>query len=265
MQDLSVSIIQSPLHWRDAPANRAHFDSLIADIKTPTDLVVLPETFTTGFTMDAAACAETMDGDTVAWMKLLAQDFQMTLCGSLIIEESGDYYNRLIWTFPDGKIGHYDKRHLFRMVDEHKHFSAGSERPIFKLNGWRIRPLICYDLRFPVWSRGIDDFDLMVVIANWPAARQTAWQVLLPARAVENQCYVAGVNRCGEDGNGVAYAGDSIIGDYLGGTLASIGTEPGIISAELSMSALNRYREKFPAYMDGDQFEIDASKQSRHS
>jgi predicted amidohydrolase len=257
VQDLSVSIIQSPLHWRDAPANRAHFDGLIADIKTPTDLIVLPETFTTGFTMDAAACAETMDGDTVAWMKLLAQDFQMTLCGSLIIEESGGYYNRLIWTSPDGKISHYDKRHLFRMVDEHKHFSAGSERPIFKLNGWRIRPLICYDLRFPVWSRGINDFDLMIVIANWPAARQSAWQVLLPARAVENQCYVAGVNRTGDDGNDVRYAGDSAVFDYLGKPVVTCADQPCTETVRLSGGALERYREKFPAWLDADRFTIN--------
>lgn len=257
MQDLSVSIIQSALHWHDAAANRAHFDALIADIQTPTDLIVLPEMFTTGFTMDAAACAETMNGDTVAWMKLLAQDFKVTLCGSLIVEERGCYYNRLIWASPDGGVRHYDKRHLFRMVNEHEHFSAGSERPVFELGGWRVRPLICYDLRFPVWSRGIDEFDLMVVVANWPVARQSAWQVLLPARAVENQCYVAGVNRIGRDGNDIRYAGESGVIDYLGKPVVGCADQPCTETVSLSGAALERYRKKFPAWLDADRFTIN--------
>jgi omega-amidase len=259
MQDLSVTLIQSPLHWHDAPANRAHFDGLMADIAMPTDLVILPEMFTTGFTMDAAAFSETMAGETVAWMTLLAQDFQTTLCGSLIVEDAGAYYNRLIWASPDGGIKHYDKRHLFRMADEHKYFSAGSERPVFELKGWRIRPLICYDLRFPVWSRGINDYDLMVVIANWPAARRSAWQVLLPARAVENQCYVAGVNRTGDDGNDIRYAGDSAVFDYLGKPVLSCEDEPRIETVTLSGAALERYRQKFPVYLDADPFTISDS------
>ena len=257
MQDLSVSIIQSALHWNDAAANRAHFDALIADIQTPTDLIVLPEMFTTGFTMDAAACAETMNGDTVAWMKLLAQDFQVTLCGSLIVEERSSYYNRLIWASPDGGVRHYDKRHLFRMVNEHEQFSVGSERPVFELGDWRIRPLICYDLRFPVWSRGIDEFDLMVVVANWPAARQSAWQVLLPARAVENQCYVAGVNRIGHDGNDIRYAGESGVIDYLGNPVVGCADQPCTETVNLSGAALERYRKKFPAWLDADRFTIN--------
>lgn len=257
MQDLTITILQSTLHWHDAPANRAHFDGLIADIKSPTDLVVLPEMFTTGFTMDAAAHAETMDGDSIAWMKLLAQDFQTTLCGSLIIEDHGDCYNRLIWMSPDGHCRHYDKRHLFRMASEQEHFRAGGERTIFELNGWRIRPLVCYDLRFPVWSRGINEFDLMVVIANWPATRKSAWRTLLPARAVENQCYVAGVNRVGEDGNDKFYAGDSAVIDYLGKPIVACDDQPRTETVSLSGVALQRYREKFPAYLDADVFSID--------
>jgi predicted amidohydrolase len=256
VQDLNISIIQSTLDWQDAPSNRAHFDSLITDIEGPTDLVILPETFTTGFTMDSAAFSETMEGDTVAWMKLLAQDFQITLCGSLIIEDEGRYYNRLIWASADGGVEHYDKRHLFRIVDEHEHFSAGTARPVFQLNGWRIRPLICYDLRFPVWSRGINDSDLMIFVANWPASRRSAWQVLLPARAVENQCYVAGVNRVGTDGNDKRYAGESAVIDYLGKPVVSCDDQPCTKTVTLSGAALERYRKKFPAWLDADQFTI---------
>jgi omega-amidase len=257
VQDLTLSIIQTALRWQDAAANRAHFDGLIAAIDTPTDLIVLPEMFTTGFTMETASHAETMDGDSVQWMKLLAEDFQTTLCGSLIIEDSGNFYNRLVWASPNGECGHYDKRHLFRMAGEHKHFGPGSERAIFQLNGWRILPLICYDLRFPVWSRGINEFDLMLVIANWPAARRSAWQALLPARAVENQCYIAGVNRIGDDGNDIHYAGDSTIIDYLGNPLVDCGEDARTETVTLNGEKLERYRKKFPAYLDADRFTID--------
>jgi omega-amidase len=257
VRDLTLSILQTTLHWHDAAANRAHFDSLIADIDTKTDLIVLPEMFTTGFTMEAAAHAETMDGESVAWMKLVAQDFQTTLCGSLIIEDGGRHFNRLIWATPDGECRHYDKRHLFRMAGEHEHFGAGTDRPVFEMEGWRVLPLVCYDLRFPVWSRGANEFDLMVVIANWPASRRSAWQVLLPARAVENQCFVAGVNRIGDDGNDIRYSGDSVVVDYLGNTVVNCGEEARTETVSLSGAKLERYREKFPAYLDADRFSID--------
>ena len=218
---------------------------------------MLPEMFTTGFTMEAESNAETMSGESVNWMAALAQRFNTTLCGSLIIKDGGNYYNRLIWMPPDGSVSHYDKRHLFRMANEHLHYSAGTTRPVFLLGDWRVTPLICYDLRFPVWSRGVNDFDLMVFVANWPAARQSAWQVLLPARAVENQCYVAGVNCTGTDGNAIPYKGDSGAYDYFGGTLAACGSEPGVVTITLDGSALSRYRDKFPAYRDADEFSID--------
>jgi len=257
VQDLTITILQTTLHWHDAAANRAHFDGLIADINAPTDLIVLPEMFTTGFTMAAAAYSETMSGDTIAWMKLVAQDFETTLCGSLIIEADGRYYNRLLWMSPDGQCAHYDKRHLFRMAGEHEHFDAGNARPVFHLKNWRIRPLVCYDLRFPVWSRGANDFDLMIVIANWPAARRSAWRTLLPARAVENQCYAAGVNRIGSDGNDVRYAGDSVIVDYLGQPIMDCGDAPCTETVCLDGAGLERYRKKFPAYLDADTFTIN--------
>jgi omega-amidase len=257
VQDLTITVIQTSLQWRDAAANRAHFDGMIAGIEGPTNLIVLPEMFTTGFTMDAAANAETMDGESIAWMRLVAQDFQTTVCGSLIIEEQGRYYNRLVWMPPDGECKIYDKRHLFRMADEQEHFAAGTERSVFTLNGWRVLPLVCYDLRFPVWSRGVNEFDLMVIVANWPATRKSAWQVLLPARAVENQCYAAGVNRIGTDGNDVHYTGDSVVVDHLGMTLLDCAEADCAETISLSGTALERYRKTFPAYLDADTFTIE--------
>jgi omega-amidase len=256
VQDLTVTLIQTSLHWHDAGANRNHFDKLIADNLTPTDLVVLPEMFTTGFTMDAAANAETMDGDSIAWMKRIAGDRGVTLCGSLIIEEENRFFNRLIWMPPDGRFAHYDKRHLFRMAGEDQHFAAGTQRQVFDLNGWKICPLICYDLRFPVWSRGVNAFDLMLFVANWPAARRSAWQMLLPARAIENQCFALGVNRIGIDGNNIRYSGDSVVHDYLGKAILECGEPACTKSVRLEKEALERYRNKFPAYLDADTFRI---------
>ena len=257
VQDLTLTIIQTELAWEDPAANRAHFDGLIAGIEEPTDLIVLPETFSTGFTMDAAANAETMDGDTVSWMRLVAKDFGTTLCGSLVIEEDGRYYNRLIWMPPDGNCGFYDKRHLFRMGGERENYSPGSGKSIFTIKDWRVLPLVCYDLRFPVWSRGIDEFELLLFVANWPKPRRSAWQVLLPARGVENLCYVAGVNRIGADGNDVVCAGDSIVSDYLGKEIVNCGDRDCAETVTLSGANLERYRKKFPAYLDADRFTID--------
>jgi len=260
VQDLTVTLIQTTLDWHDAGANRARFDGLIAGIDESTDLIVLPEMFTTGFTMDTAGYAERMDGDTVAWMQLVAKDFGATICGSLIIEEAGRFYNRLIWMPPDAPAGTYDKRHLFRMAGEHEHFSAGDERQIFQLNGWRICPLVCYDLRFPVFSRGIDAFDLLIYIANWPRPRRSAWRTLLPARAVENLCYTIGVNRIGTDGNDIAYSGDSMVSDYLGNLQTDCNDQEQIITTRLDGTKLQRYRKKFPAHLDADQYQLNPPK-----
>ena len=256
MQDLTVTLLQTALACHEPAANRAHFSELLRGLPEPADLVVLPEMFTTGFTMDVRGQAETMAGPTVAWMAGLARELNVTLCGSLIVEEAGRFHNRCVWMPPDGRLVHYDKRHLFRMAGEHEHFTAGDRREIVTLKGWRICPLVCYDLRFPVWSRGANAFDLLLYVANWPAARRSAWQSLLPARAVENQCYVAGVNRVGTDGRGVAYAGDSGLHDYLGQTLANLGEAPGHCTVTLGLDALQRYREKFPAYLDADHFQL---------
>lgn len=260
MQDLTVSLLQTTLRWQDPAANRAHFDDLIAAIdrsdRSP-DLIVLPEMFTTGFTMDAAEHAETMDGDSVAWMRLVAGDYGATICGSLIVEEAGRYFNRLIWMPPTGDVGWYDKRHLFRMADEQEHYSAGKQRRIFELQDWRICPLVCYDIRFPAWCRGVDEFDLQIFVANWPATRSSAWRTLLPARAVENQCYSIGVNRVGTDGNDRCYTGDSGAFDFLGNAVVDCGDESVTETVTLPGAPLERYRKKFPAYLDADRISIE--------
>ena len=256
MRDLTITLLQAELDWHAPESNRGHFEQLIAASSEASDLIILPEMFTTGFTMEASKNAETMDGDTVAWMANVAGQQQVTLCGSIIIEVSGHFYNRLVWMPPDGQLASYDKRHLFRMADEHQHYTAGQQRTLVQLGEWRICPMVCYDLRFPAWSRGRNDFDLLIYVANWPSARRSAWRVLLPARAVENQCYVAGVNRVGEDGNGVAYAGDSMVADYLGSLVTDCEDRPCSTTVSLDLDALIRYREKFPAFLDGDEFTI---------
>lgn len=256
MQDLIVTLIQAELHWQEPQANREHFARLIEGIEENTDLIVLPEMFTTGFTMEAEQNAEPMAGPSVAWMSDIAAKQGCTICGSLIVIDDGHYYNRLVWMPPDDVAGTYDKRHLFRMANEQEHYAAGSERKIFTLRDWQVCPLVCYDLRFPVWSRGVNEFDLLLYVANWPATRRSAWQLLLPARAIENQCYVAGVNRVGTDGNGKPYAGDSVVIDHLGHTIVDCRAEERVATVTLDGAALLRYREKFPAYLDADSFDI---------
>ena len=256
MQDVTITLVQAPLAWQAPALNRRYFEAAFDRLDGHADLIVLPEMFTTGFTMAPEANAEDMDGESVTWMRSIAQSSGATLCGSLVVTDGGDYYNRLIWMPPDGAVGWYDKRHLFRMAGEDRHYSAGRQRRTFHVGAWRICPLVCYDLRFPVWSRGADEFDLQIFVANWPAARRTAWRALLPARAVENQCYVAGVNRIGVDGNGVRYAGDSLAADPLGNLLADLGDREDTVTVRLDGAALARYREKFPAWQDADRFQL---------
>lgn len=255
MQDLTVTLVQAEMHWQNPPANRGLYEQLLAD-SPDTDLVMLPEMFTTGFTMDAAEHAEPADGESTRWLKQIAGQMDAHICGSLIIHDAGHFYNRMIWATPAGEIFTYDKRHLFRMANEQEHYSAGHERLIVTIGEWRICPLICYDLRFPVWSRSRNDYDLLIYVANWPAARQSAWTTLIPARAVENLCYTAAVNRVGIDGNNVDYQGGSMIADYLGNRVIDAGNEPGVFAATLSLAQLNRYRDKFPAWKDADAFQL---------
>ena len=256
MSDLNLVLIQSNLLWQDPTSNCDHFEKCIAGLDNQPDLVALPEMFNTGFSMSPHDFAESMSGPTVSWMKTVAEKYQTCLCGSLIVKEGSQYFNRLVWASPDGGTAVYDKRHLFRMAGEDKRYSSGSHRIITTIGDWRICPLVCYDLRFPVWSRNRNDYDLLLYVANWPAARSLAWQSLLPARAIENLCYVAGLNRVGTDANEIEYAGDSYIGDFFGQPLSTAGDKPACLTATLNLDKLKRFRDKFPAHLDADDFSI---------
>jgi predicted amidohydrolase len=256
VRDLNVTLVQQPLAWQDAGANRARFGELLAPLAGRTDLVVLPEMFTTGFSMQAAELAEPMDGASVQWLRTTAARLGAVVTGSVIVADDG-YRNRLVWARPDGTLAAYDKRHLFRMAREHEHYTAGERRVVVELHGWRVLPLVCYDLRFPVWSRSRDDYDLALYVANWPAARRHAWSALLPARAIENLCYVVGVNRVGVDGAGIEYAGDSVVLDPLGRPLAELGAAAAVTQVTLSAAALQEHRRRFPAHLDADAFRLE--------
>ncbi len=257
MQNLIITWIQTELYWEDIPANLKMLDEKIEAINNPTDLILLPEMFSTGFSMNPDTVAETMQQSAVTWMQTKSKDLGIPIAGSLMIKEDGDYFNRLVWATPDGRTHTYDKRHLFRMAGEEKVYTAGKRRLTLELKGWRIRPFICYDLRFPVWMRNTTPpYDLAIVVANWPAAREIHWQMLLRARAIENQAYVIGVNRVGVDGNQVDYNGYSCVVDFQGNVhYQALGHEV-TQSASLSYSALKNYRETFPAWMDRDK-EVD--------
>ena len=256
MSRLKVTLVQSHTYWHDPPGNRAHFDALFEGLQPEGGVVVLPEMFSTGFTMASAAVAEPMQGPTVAWMRRRAQALGCVLTGSLVIEERGRCCNRMIWAAPDGGLAHYDKRHLFRMAGEHECYQAGTQRTVVQHLGWRINLAVCYDLRFPAWLRNREDYDLLLFAANWPAARRLAWTTLLPARAVENLSYAAGVNVVGTDGKGVRYAGDSAIYAPDGQPLAVAGERAESLTATLDKTALNEYRTAFPAWRDADNFTL---------
>jgi omega-amidase len=256
MQTLTVSIIQAELLWHDAAGNRNQFTAAIQSIGQPTDLIVLPEMFTTGFTMEAATHAETMDGSSVAWMREMAAASNAFVCGSLIIEENGRYYNRFVVAQPKGELHTYDKRHLFRLANEQRHFSPGAAKMTFELNGFRVCPMVCYDLRFPVWSRNRDDYDLLLYVANWPSRRHSAWDTLLRARAIENLSYVVGVNRNGIDGNDLPYIGGSCIVDFLGADVADLRDQNGVATATLDKRKLSAFRDRFAFDKDADKFTI---------
>ncbi|WP_295471067.1 amidohydrolase [uncultured Pseudomonas sp.] len=253
---LKLALVQTQLAWHDPQANFAHFDDLLKQAHGA-DLVILPEMFSTGFSMDSAGQFEPENGPAAQWLLAQAQRLEAVVTGSVIVQAAdGSYRNRLYWARPDGELAHYDKRHLFRMAGEHEHYSAGEQQVVVELNGWRIRPLICYDLRFPVWSRDAMDTDLLLYVANWPGARRLHWNRLLPARAIENLCYVAAVNRVGKDGNGLVYAGDSQVLDFQGDSLLEVGTADGVFTATLDGAGLAAYRDRFPAYLDVDTFRI---------
>jgi predicted amidohydrolase len=259
---LRVSLVQGATRWHDPVGNREYYGSLIAPLAGHTDLVVLPETFTSGFSNEAIHNAETMDGPSVAWLREKAKELDAAITGSVQLRASEGVFNRLLFVTPDGEVRHYDKRHLFRYADEHKRYASGRDKLIVEWKGWRICPLVCYDLRFPVFSRnGHDpqrgfDYDLVLFVANWPAARAHAWRTLLRARAIENLSYCLGVNRVGTDGNQLPYSGDSAVLDYLGQAMADLGAQEQTVTVTLDPAALAAFREKFPAWMDADAFEL---------
>jgi predicted amidohydrolase len=234
----------------------------IAGVKASTHLVVLPEMFTTGFSMKPEQLAENMEGNTLAWMKQTARDNKVILTGSMIAEQEGNYYNRLVWMLPNGQYGTYDKRHLFAFAEEDKHYTSGTKRLIASVNGWKVHLLVCYDLRFPVWARqqfdeqGNYEYDVLVYVANWPEKRSTAWKSLLQARAIENQCYVVGVNRVGKDANDIIYSGDSMVIDPLGEILYQKANEEDVATLTLDKDHLDAVRKRFPFWRDADNFDI---------
>ena len=256
---LNITTVQSKLHWESIDENLELFSQKNSQIKNTTDIIILPEMFTTGFTMNAAALAEGMDGKGVTWMKQQAKEKECCIVGSLIIKENNNYYNRLVWVYPDGSLVHYDKRHLFRMANEQEEYSSGNKKIIVEYKGWKICPLVCYDLRFPVWSRNVkNEYDLLIYIANWPERRSHAWKSLLVARAIENLSYVAGLNRVGKDGNDISYSGDSVVINYKGETLnESKANEENVETISLSHNELTEFRNSFPAFMDADVFTIN--------
>ncbi len=253
MQDLTVTFIQSKLHWQNVDANLKMFEEKIDLIGTTTDLIILPEMFTTGFSMNAIELAEPMNGKSVTWMADQAKELHAVITGSLIIQEEGKYFNRLIWMRPDGSFSYYDKRHLFTMANEHLTYTAGDQRLIVTWNGWRICPLICYDLRFPVWARNRNQYDLLFYTANWPVQRSFHWKVLLQARAIENQCFTVGINRCGMDGNGYYYTGDSCMISPSGEIYAQAADVEIIETRTLSYAYLQFIRKKLPFLADADE------------
>lgn len=263
MSTITCTLIQTKLFWEDAAANRKMLEAKINSIQEKTEVVILPEMFSTGFSMQPEKFAETMDGETVVWMKRIAASKKIILTGSLMIKENNTFYNRLIWMLPNSDYGCYDKRHLFAYGDEHDHYTAGNKRCIASVKGWKLNLQVCYDLRFPVWARqcrsedGKLSYDVLIYVANWPERRALAWKTLLQARAIENQCYVIGVNRVGEDGNNIYHAGESTVIDPLGNIMYCKKDEEDIFTVKLSKQSLEETRNKFPFWKDADKFIIN--------
>lgn len=255
MQPLVVSLVQTSTYWHDPAANRVAFERWLDAMPDDSTVAVLPEMFSTGFTMRAADVAETMQGQTVAWLRQQATARGTAVCASAVIADGGAHYNRFLWASAQ-QMTSYDKRHLFRMAGEDAHYAAGTERVVVEHAGWRIRPAVCYDLRFPVWLRNRGDYDVLICVANWPATRQQAWRTLLQARAIENQCYTVGVNILGTDGNGVEYAGGSAVYSPQGQCLLDARDAAGVCTAALDWEALASYREAFPVWRDADAFRL---------
>ncbi|MFN9710578.1 MAG: amidohydrolase [Bacteroidota bacterium] len=270
MSTLNITIIQTNLFWEDKQANLRLMDEKLSSIHEPGHIIILPEMFTTGFTMHPCELAEKMDGTTTEWMKKKSKEKKAIITGSIIVEENDtegerNYYNRLLWTLPNGQIGYYDKRHLFAYAGEHEHYRHGNKRVIFSVNGWKILPQICYDLRFPVWSRqqmikdnngSTPEYDMIMYVANWPEKRKHAWRSLLIARAIENQCYVVAVNRTGTDGNDIQYSGNSMLIDPLGEIIFEQENHDCVKTLSVSKLELEACREKFAFLRDADTFQL---------
>ncbi len=256
MSTLKTLLVQAQLRWKDPARNREHLQGMIAAEEHGFDLVVLPETFTTGFLGDTDLPAEGMGGPTVQWMKGLAKKYDCAISGSAVITEQENRFNRLVFVTPEGVCGYYDKRHLFAFGGENRRYAAGRQRVILNYRGWRINLQICYDLRFPAWCRNRGDYDLMLLVANWPSKRVRHWSSLLEARAIENQSWVIGVNRVGQDGNGLQYPGHSVVHDPSGQCVANLGNVEAATVVEMDLAAVQKSREEFPFQADADEFLI---------
>jgi len=254
MENLKITIVQPDIIWENAAANLKKYSKMLDAVEN-TDVIILPEMFTTGFSMAPEKLKESMDGSSVQWMKSVAAEKRCSVAGSLIIEENGKTYNRAVWVFPDGKLEIYDKHHLYTMGKEHLHYSPGMKKTIVEYKGWKFCPLVCYDLRFPVWARNAEDYDVLIYMANWPSPRHHVWKNLLAARAIENQCYCVGVNRSGSDGEGLDYLGDSALVSPKG-FADFVGEKEGIRTFGLSYSQLHDFRKVFPLLHDRDEFEV---------
>ena len=257
MRDLKLALIQRELHWENPGANRDQFSDDFAALDSDTDLVILPEMFTTGFSMASEHTAEDDAATTLPWLQQQAQQYNVAICGSLAVRDEGQVYNRLLFVTPDGGHHHYDKRHLFRMSGEDEHYAAGTDKLIVEWRDWQLCPMICYDLRFPAWTRNRNDYDALIFVANWPEKRRIHWRQLLIARAIENQAYCIGLNRIGADDNGLSYAGDSLVLAADGTLLLDCEDSAGVFYATLDYAAMEQYRGKFPCHKDADSFELN--------
>ena len=263
MSTLTFTLVQTDLRWEDKTANLEHLETLIGDIRENTQLIVLPEMFSTGFSMAPESLAEPMDGSSITWMKNMAARKKIILTGSVIIEEEGHYFNRMVWMLPNGQHGYYDKRHRFAYAGEDDHYTAGQKRLVASVKGWKVNLQVCYDLRFPVWARnGLDEtgqpeYDVLVYVANWPERRSHAWKTLLQARAIENQAFVVGVNRVGSDGNNIYHSGDSMLVDPLGEVLYHADKAESVFTCTLQREKLEEVRTRFPFWKDADRFSIE--------
>lgn len=256
MSGVTITLIQTDITWLAPEQSLEKLTQLLAHV-SDTDLILLPETFATGFAFDQPNVGEDGDGQILAWLKQTARDKNAVVVGSVAVNSGDKNVNRLYWVTPQGGVQHYDKRHLFRMGNEHNHVVAGEQREIFTLKGVRFLATVCYDLRFPVWSRNKNDYDVLLNIANWPAVRRRIWDTLLPARAIENQCYVVAVNRIGEDGKGSAHSGGTGIYDFNGQLIAHAkDNQTQVLQVTLDLTALVDFKQKFPAYLDGDEFDL---------